>query len=572
MRNKLFIIFSLTLFSLLYLVKPVLADEVVVPDGTAIFDFITGDTTATGERNVPGRIYKLERGKVYIFTETLEVDFDFYLVADDDDPNNPTRPPMLVRGFHSDGSTVDQLININGDSVNAVFRNLLFQGVPIDGNYTKKHSIGIGGTGTGARIVVDNCVFNGWTRGAIRFRISHIRLFVTNSYFRNLVNPTHPFNGQSVTTYSNEDTLVYTNNTFFNTNSYIILTNPNQKTTYLKFDHNTVFTTIVNPFYVRVITNAEFTNNVFYGILALGQRQKEYQSGWFGFEGLPIGIMDYDTLSGDLLTEFGIDRADRRIVQKNNVWFNPQKFVDYWNSFTDTAAVVDENGDTTGYEERPLEPTTWMNTFTQAMFDDDATYPNLIDENTMYEDPQFDPTMTQIMVDSVVAWVSWWRGTGLEFGAPEGHIRQYDFTSDIFDLPWPLPETPLTYSNANLATASTEGLHLGDLNWYPDEKAQWLTDVKQEDNKIVNEFRIYQNYPNPFNPSTNIKFSVPREADVTLKVFNVLGEEVTTLVNKTMKPGTYNVQFNAKDLTSGIYFYTLTSDNFVQTKKMLLLK
>ena len=572
MRNKLFIIFSFTLFSLLYLVKPALADEVVVPDGTAIFDFIMGDTTATGERNVPGRIYKLERGKLYIFTETLEVDFDFYLVADDDDPNNPTRPPMLVRGVHPDGSLVDNLINITGDGITVGFKNLLFQGVPIDGQYRTELAVAIAGTGSDVTLNVDHCVFNGWTRAAIRVRIPNIKLFVRDNYFRNLVMPVHPFHGQPATTYSGEDTLIYTNNTFFNTSSYSVLTNPHLKTNYLKFDHNTIFATIVNPFYVPALTNAEFTNNIMYGILALGQRQQEIAAGWFGWDNNPAGIMNYDTLSADLQSQFGVNESDRRIVHRNNVWFNPQQYEDFWNSYKDTVAIVDANGDTTGFEERPLTGTTWMNAAVQSMFDDDANYPNLVDENTMNADPQFDPGVSQVLIDSVVAWVSWWRGTGLGFSAPEGPSRQYDFTSDIFNLPWPLPETPLTYNNASLATASTEGLHVGDLNWYPDEKAQWLTDVKQENNKIVNEFRIYQNYPNPFNPSTNIKFSVPREADVTLKVFNVLGEEVTTLVNKTMKPGTYNVHFNAKDLTSGIYFYTLTSDNFVQTKKMLLLK
>ncbi len=571
MRNKLFIISSFILLFSFTLIKPLKADEVVVPDGTAIFDFIMGDTTATGERNVPGRIYKLERGKIYIFTETLEVDFDFYLVSDDDDPNNPVRPPMLVRGVHPDGSLVDNLINITGDGIEVGFKNLLFQGVPIDGNYRTELAVAIAGTGSDVRLKIDKCVFNGWSRAGVRVRIPNIKLYVTNNYFRNLVMPVHPFHGQPVTTYSGEDTLVYTNNTCFNTSSYVVLTNPSMKTNYLKFDHNTIFTSIVNPFYVPALTNAEFTNNILFGILALGQRQQEIAAGWFGWDNNPAGIMNYDTLSADLQSQFGINESERRIVHRNNVWFNPQQYIDYWSNFKDTVAIVDANGDTTGFEERPLTGTSWMNDAVQSMFDDDANYPNLIDENTMNADPQFDPTVTSVLVDSVVAWVSWWRN-GLGWNSPSGPSRQYDFTSDIFNLPWPFPETPLTYNNASLATASTEGLHVGDLNWYPDDMAQWLTDVKHENGPVVNKFSLSQNYPNPFNPSTNIKFTVAENASVTLKVFNVLGEEVATLVNKTMKPGNYSVQFNAENLTSGIYFYTLKSDNFVQTKKMLLLK
>ena len=302
----------------------------------------------------------------------------------------------------------------------------------------------------------------------------------------------------------------------------------------------------------------------------MGQRQQEISAGWFGWDNIPAGLMNYDTLSADLQSQFGINESERRIVQKNNVWFNPQKYVDYWNSFKDTVAIVDANGDTTGYEERPLTGTSWMNDAVQGMFDDDANYPNLVDENTMNVDPQFDATMSNVLVDSVISWVSWFRN-GLGWNSPEGPIRQYDFTSDIFNLQWPLPETPLTYNNASLATASTEGLHVGDLNWYPEDKAQW-TSVKTENQPLGNEFTLYQNYPNPFNPTTNIKFSIPNSSLVTLKVFTVLGEEVSTLVNKKMTAGSYSVNFNANNLTSGIYFYTLSGNNFVQTRKMLLLK
>lgn len=98
------------------------------------------------------------------------------------------------------------------------------------------------------------------------------------------------------------------------------------------------------------------------------------------------------------------------------------------------------------------------------------------------------------------------------------------------------------------------------------------TSISRELSIMPTAFDLNQNYPNPFNPSTNIKFTVPRNAHVVLKVFNVLGEEVATLVNKRMSPGNYNANFDAKNLTSGIYFYTLFSDNFIQTKKMLLLK
>lgn len=86
------------------------------------------------------------------------------------------------------------------------------------------------------------------------------------------------------------------------------------------------------------------------------------------------------------------------------------------------------------------------------------------------------------------------------------------------------------------------------------------------------EYTLKQNYPNPFNPSTVISFSVPVTAPVTLKIYDVLGNEVATLVNEQKPSGVHEIEFNAAELTSGIYFYQLKSGAFTQSKKMLLIK
>ncbi|MEE9429462.1 MAG: T9SS type A sorting domain-containing protein [Melioribacteraceae bacterium] len=95
---------------------------------------------------------------------------------------------------------------------------------------------------------------------------------------------------------------------------------------------------------------------------------------------------------------------------------------------------------------------------------------------------------------------------------------------------------------------------------------------------VPTEFELSQNYPNPFNPTTNIKYSIPNVggneniSSVQLKVFDVLGNEVATLVNKNQEAGSYKVNFDASNLTSGIYFYTLSIGDFLETKKMILLR
>ena len=85
-------------------------------------------------------------------------------------------------------------------------------------------------------------------------------------------------------------------------------------------------------------------------------------------------------------------------------------------------------------------------------------------------------------------------------------------------------------------------------------------------------FNLSQNYPNPFNPSTMINFAISKRSLVTLKIFNVLGKEVSTLINSEKEPGTYNINFNAGKLSNGVYFYKLTAGNYSSVKKMILMK
>ncbi len=99
-----------------------------------------------------------------------------------------------------------------------------------------------------------------------------------------------------------------------------------------------------------------------------------------------------------------------------------------------------------------------------------------------------------------------------------------------------------------------------------------VTAVKQIDSPIPHQFFVDQNFPNPFNPSTSIQFGVPARSFVTVKVFNLLGQEAATLFSGVKNPGTYTVNFNAAELNSGVYFYRVQAGNSVETKRMILLK
>jgi len=108
-----------------------------------------------------------------------------------------------------------------------------------------------------------------------------------------------------------------------------------------------------------------------------------------------------------------------------------------------------------------------------------------------------------------------------------------------------------------------------NLNEIPPAPGQTIDITK---NKYPNQFALSENYPNPFNPTTIIHYDLPKTVHVRLTVFDVLGREVAILVNELQQPGSKSVEFNSRALTSGVYFYKIAAGNFVQTKKMILMK
>lgn len=121
--------------------------------------------------------------------------------------------------------------------------------------------------------------------------------------------------------------------------------------------------------------------------------------------------------------------------------------------------------------------------------------------------------------------------------------------------------------NDNLSTISRTQVLYNILNWFGTP-----TDVEDKNSSTVNDYVLLQNYPNPFNPATKISFTLPETKIISLKVYNILGEQIKLINNEERIAGVHSVEFDASSLSSGIYFYRLEAGSFVQTKKMLLLK
>ena len=293
------------------------------------------------------------------------------------------------------------------------------------------------------------------------------------------------------------------------------------------------------------------------------------------FDQVPQGIIDVGVLPDTL------EQVERKWLVQGNLAYWDSRVSDLGTE-ANTAAI---NGFTTWEKQSMI-----MNDRTKALFDDDATYPYMsvdtwYDVLPTFADPedlltdQVDAlkTFSLATVDTTsTATMPWWRVTSTP-------VEDYFVYSD-----WPIP-IDLGYSETDLV--GTDGLPIGDLNWFPADKATFmanhadyygalltawntgtLVEAIRELGGTPAGFELRQNYPNPFNPSTTISFTLPQAGNVTLKVYNALGQEIATLVNGRQTAQNYEVTFDASNLASGIYIYTLRTDNFSQSKKMLLVK
>jgi|GEM_PF-1191274 len=159
--------------------------------------------------------------------------------------------------------------------------------------------------------------------------------------------------------------------------------------------------------------------------------------------------------------------------------------------------------------------------------------------------------------------VNWWENNG---GNPIQWFNNSILTN--YGGAWPVFAVDLDADGDTdiLTTASTGN----KVTWL--ENTAIISNTKDEAQNVPDKFSIFQNYPNPFNPSTKISYSIPHKSFVTLKVFDPLGSIVSELVGEEKEAGRYEIDFNAVDFSSGVYFYKIEAGDFVQVKKMILLR
>jgi hypothetical protein len=273
---------------------------------------------------------------------------------------------------------------------------------------------------------------------------------------------------------------------------------------------------------------ASITNNILYNIVIMGSDVRRLQEQTQP-ENTGMFVVSIDTLYPD---------ADIAI-RNNNVWWD-QKYLDLW-AATDS---VNAPGILTPTLKRALGADS-----SQAYFSEPLTFNN---------------------------------------PPPDIYDFVYETLRDPNQLEYPenwyfgnLADINVSYGTSAVSYTGAEGgFPIGDLNFYPDKKAEWeeyLTSVESEKPVGPADFALSQNYPNPFNPETNIAYNINKKANVSLEIFNMLGQKVRTLVNESKTAGSYIVNWDGKNdfgfqVPSGIYFYQLKTNAQTAMKKMIMVK
>ena len=421
--------------------------------------------------------------------------------------------------------------------------------------------------------------------GAVGITAKHFRGLFRNCYFKNCVDELFRYWGRALSFPFNSegwhsDSVTFENCTFANL-GYVYEQESGNFADFVKFNHCTFLNVVMFPlesgWWRRLaVTNCVFVNTHMFGHvpeLSLG--------------GDPYG----GTIWIDSVSQFGyivpFTDQDRHILFANNSYFI-ETWLRNWMKENPATEIYRTTGDT---DKIPV-PQPIMNPRTIHFFDGtDARghklFP-LMNRSANYDstDPGIKIPPSDTARIKAFLYHRWYDAATIDWSyAPELSLQRI----------WPLTED-LSYENPTLTDAGMDAFPLGDLyHWWQEDYTRWGLQQDEENTRILQwletgldpgtvsveelegskaltNFTLTQNYPNPFNPTTAIRYQLSAVSDVKLIVYDILGREVTVLVNERKPPGRFEVEFNAAGLASGVYLYKLTAGNFVQVRKMVLVR
>ncbi len=485
--------------------------------------------------------------------------------------NKGDRPPIL-RGAYGIGFNTTGGINSGYD---LLVKNC---DIEIANSAGSEGWVFFGLAGPGLRIQIDNCIIehNYWT--VIGGPPANSRIFFTNDYFVNFNGHPCRRTGGVLDFFEDQDTILVENCTHINVQGSEYKARTGYKVNRYLFNHNNWVDCSGYVFMNRGdYANFSLTNNIFVNV--------QLQCFAPILSTVDIGETDQDNLPMGLVNI----RSDSAFTA-NGASFYADKNLAYWDpSLSDMDSTLNANkvDGATNWVSQMIT----MNTRTAALFADKKDYPKLTNGTWILNSlPAF--KNTDVLFTTQLSILKAWSLACVDTNSsdilkswrqPSNPENQYYTFAD-----WPIP-IDLSYTNSDLLTAGLNGFPVGDLDWFPTQYASWKaqegTELAQINDVLTNgitavektsevpqQFQLQQNYPNPFNPTTIINYRIPVNTYVTLKVYDLLGNLVKTLVDNYQAQGEYSINFNAGNLASGVYFYRLQAGSFTAAKKLLLLK
>lgn len=519
-------------------------------------------------------VYTVEAGQFYAFDGRIDLTFEVTIEGPDNGwIMEDATPPVLLNTPSADGDARDFFEIKEGGA-------LTLKNVMLSGTNSNDEVVGtfVRNTG-GEKLVVDNCVITDWTDFALRNSFKGDELSVTNCVFINGLRLRYSQWGGFPTRMDvATDNVIWENNTVVNSGRLLANSGP---------FHNANITQMHNTYINQSVAGEEqranefiTANNIFYNYHFLGITTENHSSP--------------DNTYGSYFTTWNYFADSKNALDSislylgHNLFYRPQEVIDWFDS---------NGGDSLALS------LLWEHADVDSFIIADNNY--TIGTNYAEMDPGFTthPGNTTEVVNNINGqrtapteeWVDWRIESPVSYGDDGAPA-----------LSWP-PAFDLSYTHAGLMTAGTDGLPLGDLNWFPAKKAEYETNrdaiLAAIRDSMVNATAVYDPntmddtpmiteisvsiggdklaesglssiYPNPFNQSTQIKFTLSQQATVTLSVYNVTGQKVYELTEAGLVSGTHEIDFDASDLSSGMYVYTinatgLNGQNFIDSKKMI---
>lgn len=528
---KRFLFFLLVAVFFLPILSTAQNHELIVPDDDYLNNTILNDVDDSGNRLDLDRIYVLKRGSTYYMnTALINTGFPLRLVAEEGDGKRPVikmAQDEWTGNYPWSAFELDNHITLKGIGIT---------GMP-DGDDSYVINSIIWCNSPGYDIIIDDCILTDISGQIVRTQAPQRVVKITNSILGNIgfIAKSSFGTGKGIDFRDGScDSAIVVNNTWVNIQSRIIRhRNGTAPINYLDFRYNTIINCMASDGVLElgvVGEKVKIKNNLLFNPFSLGRDLTDVNRNEFDGHGEKEddGVIPKMVMLGSVPNEETVWEV------ANNYYTHTQEMQTWWGN-NDLLAPYPMTDHVAGKLSNP----------SMAFIEE--------------------PTLTLGDIPGLpIELMDWYRSPD---GANRERIttteydydrRPYDYYVNTLDASY--PESAAAY------TGAVDGGPVGCRLWF-----NMPVGVKQEEG-LPTEFALEQNYPNPFNPTTNIRFSIPESGFVTLKVFNVLGQEVATLVNRELAQGAYNFDFDASRLTSGTYLYSITSGNFTQAKKMLLVK